>query len=308
MVALDQRPLVGGIEAGGTKFVCAVGTGPDDLRAEARFPTTSPGETLALVIDFFVAQALTHGPLDAVGVGCFGPLDLTPGSPTWGHVTTTSKDGWGQTDIAGPIGQALGVPVGFDTDVNAAVLAEGLWGAGKGLENVVYVTVGTGIGGGMLIDGRLVHGLVHPEMGHMLVPREEGDTAFAGVCSYHGGTCLEGLASGPAMAAHWGVPAHDLPIEHPAWELEAGYLATMCANLALTVSPERIILGGGVMGQAQLYSLIRARLAEKLNGFVQTLASQEFLSEYIVPPGLGGKAGVCGALAIGLRVLEDQKS
>ena len=196
--------IVGGIEAGGTKFVCAVGTGPGDLRAVERFPTTTPEETLGRAIAYFRDR-----PVAAVGVGSFGPVDVDPDSPTWGHVTSTPKPGWQGADVAGGVARALGVPVGFDTDVNAAALAEHRWGAAQGLDTFVYLTVGTGIGGGGLIAGRRLHGLTHPEMGHIRVPRVPGDD-FAGVCPYHG-DCWEGLASGPAIEARWGPPRPTFP-------------------------------------------------------------------------------------------------
>ena len=219
---MHEMTLFGAIEAGGTKFVCAVGTGPDDLRAQARFPTTTPKETLGKCIEFFRSQPK----IEALGVGCFGPIELRRGARRYGHVTTTPKVGWGNADIVGPLREALGVPVGFDTDVTGAVLGEARWGAARGLEAAVYVTVGTGIGGGALVGGQLVHGLVHPEMGHLLVPREADDTAFAGDCPFHGARCWEGLASGPALERRWGQRAETLPAKHAAWDLEARYIAS----------------------------------------------------------------------------------
>jgi len=289
--------LYGGIEAGGTKFVCAVGSGPGELAAEARFPTTTAAETLPATIEFFRTQQARLGPLAAIGVGSFGPLDPQPGSPTYGFITSTPKPGWKDADIVGPLTRAFGLPVGFDTDVNAAALGEGLWGAGQGLDNLVYITVGTGIGGGGLVGGRTIHGMLHPEMGHMLVPHDRQADPFAGGCPYHG-DCFEGLANGPAMALRWGQPAETLPADHPAWPLEAHYLALGLVNIIVTLSPQRIVLGGGVMSQAQLFPLIRAEVKRLLNGYIQTPWVNTQLDAYIVPPGLGARAGVLGAIAL----------
>jgi fructokinase len=297
--------LYGGIEAGGTKFNCAVGSGPGELAAEVRLPTTSPAETLAAALDFFRTQQARLGPLAAIGAASFGPIDLQPGSPTYGFITSTPKPGWKNTDIVGPLAREFGAPVGFDTDVNAAALSEGLWGAGQGLNDLVYITVGTGIGGGGLANGRPIHGLLHPEMGHMLLPHNRQADPFAGSCPYHG-DCFEGLANGPAMAQRWGQPAESLPPDHPAWPLEAHYLALGLANIILTLSPQRIVLGGGVMEQRQLFPLIRAEVARLLNGYIQSAWIHERSDEYIVPPGLGSRAGVLGAIALAQAAAENQ--
>lgn len=289
-------PLFGAIEAGGTKFVCAVGTGPHDLK-ETRFPTTTPEETIGRAIDFFKAQ---DEPLAAVGIAAFGPLDPNPTSSKFGYITTTPKVGWANVDLGGQIGRALGVPFGFDTDVNGAALGEGRWGAAQGLDNFIYLTVGTGLGGGGLMNGELMHGLIHPEMGHIFPPPHPDDD-FAGACPYHG-RCLEGMAAGPALAARWGQPAETLPLNHPAWDIEAHYLAYGLVNFICTLSPERIIMGGGVMQQRQLFPLIRQKVLDLLNGYVQSPAILEQIDAYIVPPGLGNKAGILGALALGQRV------
>ena len=281
--------IFGGIEAGGTKVVCTVGTAPGDLRAVERFPTTTPGETLARAVAFFEA----HGPVAAVGVGSFGPADVDPASPTFGHITSTPKPGWSDADVVGPLADALGVPVAFDTDVNAAALGEHRWGAARGLDTFVYLTVGTGVGGGGLVAGRRLHGLSHPEMGHMFVPRHPDDT-FEGTCPFHG-DCWEGLASGPAIEARWGRPGAELGAEHAAWPVEARYLAYGVVNLILALSPQRVILGGGVMSQAQLFPLVRAEVQALLNGYAPLPAS---LDGFIVPPELGDRAGVLGAVAL----------
>jgi fructokinase len=286
--------LYGSIEAGGTKFICAVGTSPEDLRAQARFPTTTPKETLGKCIEFFRAQPK----IDALGVGCFGPIELRTGARRYGHVTTTPKVGWGNADIVGPLHEALGVPVGFDTDVNSAVLGEARWGAAQGLGTAVYVTIGTGIGGGALIGGQLAHGLVHPEMGHLLVPREPDDLEFAGDCPFHGARCWEGLASGPAMERRWGQRAETLPADHRAWDLEARYIASGLTTLVLVLSPERIILGGGVMQSEVVLPLVRKYLMRSLAGYVQADLLLKGMDQYVVAPALGQQSGIAGGLAL----------
>jgi fructokinase len=285
--------LLGGIEAGGTKFVCAVGTGPDDIRAETRFDTTTPAETIGRAIEFFQKEG--QG-VTAVGIGSFGPIDPDPESPTFGYITATPKPGWSQTDFVGQIRAALNVPVGFDTDVNGAALGEYRWGAAQGLSNFIYLTVGTGFGGGAMVNGRLLHGLIHPEMGHIRIPRHPDDD-FGGRCPFHG-DCLEGMAAGPALEERWGQPAETLPADHPAWEMEAHYLAYGLVNFICTLSPQRIIMGGGVMSQPHLFPLVRRKTQELLNGYLAAPALREGIEAYIVPPGLGGRAGVLGALAL----------
>ena len=286
--------IYGGIEAGGTKFVCAIGSGPDDLQAETQFPTTSPDETIGRAIEFFRAQPTE---LAAVGIAAFGPVDLNPASPTYGHITTTPKPGWANTDLAGAIGRALGVPVGLDTDVNGAALGEHRWGAARGLDTFLYLTIGTGIGGGGIVGGRLMHGLIHPEIGHMRLPHDWSADPFPGLCPYHG-DCLEGLAAGPAIQARWGQPAQALPDDHPAWPLQARYLGLALANLVCTLSPQRIILGGGVMNVPLLLPLVRAEVQCLLNGYVQAPDILATIDSYIVLPALGGRAGVLGAIAL----------
>ncbi len=274
-----KNATFGGIEAGGTKFICGVGTGPDDLET-VRIPTATPEATIREVAAFFLA----HAPLRAIGIGSFGPVDLRSG-----HITTTPKPGWQGFDLAGSIGRALGVPVGFDTDTNAAALGEARWGAARGLADFLYLTIGTGIGGGAMVNGRLLHGLVHAEMGHIRLPHDRERDPFAGSCPFHG-DCLEGLASGPAIEARWGCPSAQLPPEHPAWRLEAHYLALALNNWVCTLSPERIIMGGGVMEQGQLFGMVRQELAALLNGYTQP--------GDVAPPGLGGMSGVLGALVL----------
>jgi fructokinase len=278
----------GGIEAGGTKFVCGVASGPEDLR-RITFPTTTPDETLCRAIAFFRQQTA----IEALGIASFGPVDLDRDSPAYGHITSTPKAGWAHFNIVGAMRDALNVPVGFDTDVNAAALAESRWGAARGIDDVVYITVGTGIGGGALAGGRLVHGLVHPEMGHMRIAHDLAADPFPGVCPFHG-DCLEGLASGPSIEQRWGRKAEELPPDHPAWVIEARYLALGAANLVCTLSPRRILMGGGVMQNLDLFPMIRAHVRELLNGYV---APPE-----ISPPMLGNDTGVLGAIALAERL------
>ncbi len=289
--------LFGGIEAGGTKFVCAVGTGPDDIRAEIRFPTGPPQESIQQAVAFFQEQQAQGEPLAAVGIASFGPVDPDPDSPTFGYVTTTPKPGWAFTDFAGAVSRALDLPVGFDTDVNGAALGEHRWGAAQGLDTFIYLTIGTGLGGGGMVNGRLIHGLMHPEMGHIRIPHDWDKDPYPGFCIYHG-DCLEGLSAGPALEGRWGQRGETLPPDHPAWPLEAHYLALGLVNFICTLSPQRIIMGGGVMEQRQLFPLIRARVQELLNNYLQLPAILERIDEYIVPPGLGNRAGVLGAIAL----------
>jgi fructokinase len=291
--------LYGGIEAGGTKFVCAVGRGPEDLPSVIRLPTTNPEETLGRAIEFF-REHHARQPLAAIGIGAFGPVDLNPQSPHYGFVTSTPKPGWNNTDMAGEIGRALDLPVGFDTDVNVAALGEFTWGAAQGLQNCLYLTVGTGIGGGGLVGGQPIHGLVHPEMGHIPVFHDYHADPFPGACPYHG-DCLEGLAAGKAIELRWGQRAETLPADHPAWALEADYLAQALTGFICILSPERIIMGGGICEQLHLLPLVRGKVREKLNGYIQSPAILERIDQYIVPPGLGRHAGVLGAIALARR-------
>jgi fructokinase len=285
--------LYAAIEAGGTKFICGVGTTPADLRS-VQIPTSEPGITIGAVIDFL--RQSSAGKLKAVGIGSFGPICTDRRSPEWGHITSTPKLAWRNCDLAGPIREALGIPVGFDTDVNAAALGEARWGAAQGGEDFLYLTIGTGIGGGAIASNRVIHGTSHPEMGHIRIPHNLTTDPFPGFCPFHG-DCLEGLASGPAIQARWSKPPDQLPPEHPAWKLEAHYLALAVANFMLTLSPARVILGGGVMKQAHLFPRIRSELAELANGYIA-------LPE-IMQPALGDRAGVCGALVLAQQAAEQ---
>lgn len=288
--------LYGGIEAGGTKTVCAVGTGPDDIRAEARFPTTTPAETIARSLQFFRKQQ-EREKLAAIGIASFGPVDPSPASATFGYITSTPKPGWANTDFAGAFAREFDVPVGFDTDVNGAALGEHRWGAAQGLKTFVYLTIGTGIGGGVLAEGRLLHGLLHPEVGHMRIPHDRHADPFPGICPFHG-DCFEGLACGPAVTARWHQPSDMLPPEHAAWPLEAHYLSLALVNLVCALSPQRIVMGGGIMQQEQLFPMVWREVQDLLNGYIQSPTITESIESYIVPPGLGGRAGVLGAIAL----------
>jgi len=277
-------PRFAGIEAGGTKFVCASGTGPDDLDC-AEIPTTTPDETIRRVAAFFEPRQ----PFDAIGIGSFGPVDPNPDSPTFGFITSTPKLAWRNFDFAGAIRHALHIPVAFDTDVNAAAIGEHRWGAAQQLNTFLYITVGTGIGGGGMANGRPLHGKTHPEMGHIRIPRDPRRDPFAGNCPYHR-DCLEGLAAAPAIEARWHAAPHLLPANHPAWDLEAEYLALGILNWTLALSPQRIILGGGILSRSELLPLIKTKLSALLNGYVDP--------PEIVPPALGRRAGVLGAIAL----------
>jgi fructokinase len=288
----------GGIEAGGTKFVCVVTDNWNTVLAETRFPTTTPGETLGRVIDFFQEQNhLLPEPISALGVACFGPVDLQLNSPSYGNITTTPKPGWANTPVVKPLQDLFGIPVAFDTDVNGAAFGEGKWGAAAGLEDFIYFTIGTGIGGGGVIHGQPLHGLVHPEMGHIRIPHDWKQDPFPGNCPFHG-DCFEGLATGPSLAARWGQPGETLPLDHPAWALEAHYIALAMHNFICSLSPRKIILGGGVMQQPHLFPMIRKETQRLLQGYVHAPEILENIDQYIVPPGLGGRAGVLGAIAL----------
>lgn len=295
----------GGIEAGGTKFVCVVADSGKNVLAETRFPTTTPAETIGRVIAFFREQnkALSE-PVSALGVACFGPIDPEPSSTKFGYITTTPKPGWRDTPIVDPLREAFGIPVAIDTDVNAAAVGEGAWGAAVGLDSFLYLTIGTGIGGGGVFNGKPLHGLIHPEMGHIRLPHDWTRDPYPGFCPFHG-DCFEGLAAGPALLGRWGQPGDTLPLDHPAWALEAHYIALALQNLITTLSPRKIILGGGVMQQMQLFATIRAETLHLLNGYVQSPTILEHIDEYIVPPGLGNRAGVLGAIAIAQQLYHQ---
>lgn len=288
---------LGAIEAGGTKFVVCIGDEEGNVIERDAFPTEEPSKTMENVFKFFDGKDI-----DALGVGCFGPIDPDLSSPTYGYVTTTPKLAWQNFNIMGALKARYDIPMVFDTDVNGAALGEAYFGAAKGLDSALYLTIGTGIGGGAIVEGKLVHGLLHPEMGHMHLTVRKDDT-YAGKCPFHG-TCFEGLAAGPAIEGRWGVKGNELGEDHPAWDLEAYYIAQALCTYILTISPKKIILGGGVMHQLQLFPMIHKYVQEMLNGYIQKEEiTTDKIKEYIVTPGLGDNAGVCGALALAKSAL-----
>jgi len=293
--------LYGGIEAGGTKFVCAIGRGPEEIEDQTRFSTTTPDETISRATAFFRQSPES---IRALGIGSFGPVDPHPESQKFGYVTTTPKPGWKNVDLLGRMQTALRIPVGFDTDVNAAALGEHRWGAAQGLDTFVYLTVGTGIGGGGMVKGNLLHGMMHPEMGHILIPHDWEKDPFEGNCPFHG-NCLEGLAAGRAIEARWGQRGETLPPDHPAWPLEAEYLAYGLVAIICTLSPQRIIMGGGVMEVPGLLPMVQEWVVELLNGYIQAPALTEGVDTYIVRPRLGEMAGVLGAIALAQQAWES---
>lgn len=285
--------LYGGVETGGTWVVCALGTGPGDIVAQETFATGEPGATLERIAEFF-----KRGPRPAaIGVGSFGPVDLDPASPTWGHVTSTPKPGWAHTAVAPVLREALGVPVHFETDVTTAAIAEHRWGAATEVDSVCYLTIGTGIGAGILIDGRPIHGLLHPEVGHLMIPHDRARDPFDGLCPNHG-DCWEGLAAGPAIAARWNANPRDLPDHHPAWALETDYLAAGIYAIVCVTSPRRVVAGGGVMERPGLLAAVRERLVALNAGYLETPMIGDDIERYVVAAALGDEAGVLGAIAL----------
>lgn len=288
---------IGAIEAGGTKMVLATGDGKGDVLERCEIPTTDPGTCVPKMVSWFRERGV-----DALGIAAFGPTCVSPDSPRYGQILETPKTAWKYYDFRGAFVDALGVPVGYDTDVNGACLGEVAFGAARGLDYVVYVTVGTGIGAGVMIEGRLLHGMLHAEAGHILVPRVEGDVA-ASVCPYHD-CCFEGMASGPAIERRWGKRAQDLADDDRVWELESDYLAEGLSTYVLCYSPQRIVLGGGVMYQEQLFGLVREKVAKILAGYIMTPEVKD-MDSYIVAAGCGGDQGVLGALELGRRALAQ---
>lgn len=292
----DDRRYFGAVEAGGTKFVCAIADERGILRAEARFPTADPASTLAAVSRFLIEGSRAIGPLSGIGIGCFGPINLDKQAAKYGSIGNTPKKGWNNIDIVRALCSPFPCPVGFDTDVNAAALGEHRWGAGKDAGSLLYVTVGTGIGGGVLVEGLPLHGLMHPELGHLYPRRHAADT-FPGVCPFHG-DCLEGLASGPAIVARCGKELKDLEPGHPQWDLQADYLGQLCAQSVLALSPQRIVMGGGVMAERRLFPLIRQRLLHWLGGYIERKEILDAGEDYVISAALGERAGVLGCIAL----------
>ncbi len=285
--------MIGCIEAGGTKFVYGVASDDGEIIERLSCPTDTPDITLKTVGDYFADKDIK-----ALGIGSFGPIDPNPSSPTYGYITTTPKPNWGNVDLVGYFKNRLNVPIGFDTDVNAAALAEN---STYKVDNLVYITIGTGIGAGIISEGNLVHGILHPEMGHVLITKHPDDTVEC-VCPFHK-SCLEGLAAGPSLVKRWGDPT-SLPLDHKAWEFESYYLAQALANLILTLAPQKIILGGGVMHQTHLFPMIRKQVLELLAGYLQVDALLNDIDNYILPPSLGDNAGFMGAFALGQKSLN----
>ena len=300
---MTLETLYGGVEAGGTKFVCCVASGPQNIIEEIRFSTTTPQETLRKTVHFFLPY-VRDGRIRSIGVGCFGPLDLSPDSPTYGFITATPKPGWSNTDVRGTLQRELNVPVAIDSDVNAAAIGEAMWGASRGADPSLYLTIGTGIGGGYLKDGKPLIGLVNLEMGHIRIPHSRELDPFEGNCPFHG-DCFEGLASGPAIEKRLGVNGALVPESDSFWNIEADYIASALMNYILTLSPKRIILGGGVMQREFLFPKVRSRVCELLNGYVSSKVILENIDQYIVPPGLGNQSGSMGAIALAMQVEES---
>ena len=288
--------LYGGLEAGGTKMICVIGNENGEILERATFPTLSPQETMPGMVDFFKSKNIK-----ALGIACFGPIDLNKESPTYGYITTTPKTQWRNYDIVGEFKKALGIPIGFDTDVNGSLLGEITWGCAKGKTDALYITIGTGIGGGVMANGKLLHGMLHPEIGHirMIVPEED---SYNGNCPFHE-TCFEGLASGPAIEERWGKKAVDLAEEESVWELESYYIAQALSTYILVLSPQIIILGGGVMHQKQLFPLIREKTINWLCGYLSTKELDD-VDNYIVPASLNDDQGVMGAIKLAIDAAE----
>src|SRR4030042_1068576 len=295
--------LYGGIEGGGTKFLCAVGCNPDKIIDEARFPTTTPQETLERLCSFFTSY-VKAGRIKSIGLGSFGPVDVDPASPKFGYITTTPKPNWAFTNIYGILQQELNVPIQMDMDVAASAMGEYTWGANKCLDPSLYLTVGTGIGGSYILDGKPLRGLVSLEMGHIRIPHDEKLDPLQGSCPYHK-DCFEGLASGPAIYARFAKPGETLANDDPFWEQEAGYIAYALASYIFTLPPKRIVLGGGVMRKAFLYERIRIRVQELLNNYLNHPLLTSHMDEYIIPPALGDGSGVLGGIVLAME-LDNQ--
>jgi fructokinase len=286
--------LFGGIEGGGTKFNCAVGNSPENIIAEARFPTATPVDTVQQVCDFFAPYV---DQIQGIGLGSFGPFDANPASPTYGYITTTPKPHWANTNILGMLREKINLPMVADMDVVVAGLGEAKWGASKNDSHSLYITIGTGIGGGYIVDGKPLHALVSLEMGHIRLRRDPNLDPFQGACPYHG-DCFEGLAAGPAVQARFGQRGETLPDDHPFWDVEAGYIAQALVNYILSLAPKKIIIGGGVMQKDFMFPTVRKKVQTLLNGYLTHTMILDHIDEYIVPPALGGRAGVLGSIAL----------
>ncbi|HHU73073.1 MAG TPA: ROK family protein [Clostridiales bacterium] len=290
---------IGGLEAGGTKMVCAIGNENGELLKRVTIPTEQPSVTMPKLIDFFQKEEI-----EALGIGCFGPLDLNKASNTYGCITSTPKLPWRNYNIVNTFKKALNVPIGFDTDVNAAALGEATWGTAKNCEVSIYITIGTGIGVGLCIQGKPHHGLIHPEAGHILLGRLEGDN-YNGNCPYHS-DCFEGLASGPAIEGRFGKKAYELADRSDVWEMESSYIAKAITNYILTLSPNKITLWGGVMHQTQLFPMIREKVLSYLSGYLHSDIIENHIDHYILPPSLGDDAGIKGAIRLGYFAMNQK--
>lgn len=300
---MAKKTLYGGIEGGGTKFICAAGYNPEDIIAEDRFPTTNPPETLGRVITFFDPFIKT-GQLTSIGLGSFGPVDLDPSSAAYGYITTTPKPNWSKTDILGILKRGLGVKIVMDMDVAASAMGEYTWGASHGIDPSLYLTIGTGIGGSYILNGIPLRGLVSLEMGHVRIPHDPLIDPFHGSCPFHG-DCFEGLASGPSIQMRFNKPGEALTDDDPFWEIEAGYIAYALVNYILTYPPRKIVLGGGVMHRTYLFASIREKVSSLLNNYLDHPLLLHHLNDYIVPPALGYRSGVLGGIALAMQLDEQ---
>lgn len=290
--------LFGALEAGGTKMVCAIGNENGEILEQKSIPTTTPEETMPAILEYFKDKEIA-----SIGIACFGPIDLNKNSETYGYITSTPKIPWRNYNIVGAVKDALKIPVGFDTDVNGSLLGEVTWGCAKGLTDAVYFTIGTGVGAGIMTNGKMLHGMLHPEAGHVKMVPRSGDT-YKGKCPYHG-TCFEGMAAGPAIEERWGAKAVQLADCEEVWDLESYYIAQALMGIVLTLSPQKIILGGGVMHQKQLFSMIREKMLKELNGYIQAKELAD-IDNYIVPASLNDDQGIMGCIKLAMNSLEEE--
>ncbi len=290
--------LFGALEAGGTKMVCAIGNENGEILEQKSIPTTTPEETMPAILEYFKDKEIA-----SIGIACFGPIDLNKNSETYGYITSTPKIPWRNYNIVGAVKDALKIPVGFDTDVNGSLLGEVTWGCAKGLTDAVYFTIGTGVGAGIMTNGKMLHGMLHPEAGHVKMVPRSGDT-YKGKCPYHG-TCFEGMAAGPAIEERWGAKAVQLADREEVWDLESYYIAQALMGIVLTLSPQKIILGGGVMHQKQLFSMIREKMLKELNGYIQAKELAD-IDNYIVPASLNDDQGIMGCIKLAMNSLEEE--
>ena len=290
--------LFGALEAGGTKMLCAIGNENGEILEQKSIPTTTPEETMPAILEYFKDKEIA-----SIGIACFGPIDLNKNSETYGYITSTPKIPWRNYNIVGAVKDALKIPVGFDTDVNGSLLGEVTWGCAKGLTDAVYFTIGTGVGAGIMTNGKMLHGMLHPEAGHVKMVPRSGDT-YKGKCPYHG-TCFEGMAAGPAIEERWGAKAVQLADREEVWDLESYYIAQALMGIVLTLSPQKIILGGGVMHQKQLFSMIREKMLKELNGYIQAKELTD-IDNYIVPASLNDDQGIMGCIKLAMNSLEEE--